>query len=335
MVEQRKAEIREEIEQEIAVTKIQSLHRGKIQRQELAKKKTVAVGADMLALDSSDEDDDEDDDEDVMMAALASEMGTSAPVGLLEVANTSVAAPEPAPKLEPAAAAEPEPKEAAKKPARKMSKMGSLLLNAHRGGDLEKAVEDMEEALETEDAVEAKASLPAGDSAEDEFTAMGSALAAGDESTPPNDAEDEFLPLGLAMAGGDESTPPQANKGAGADDALDAAVAVFATSDVSSSDGEFSEEEIAVRNEARSELSEIRKVVQESGGGNIDTDKLTQDEAAEEAAKKLAEMTAGLNTSSDEEDGFEAHPALEGTEEDAREALREELSKLESDIAMV
>ena len=127
----------------------------------------------------------------------------------------------------------------------------------------------------------------------------------------------------------------QANKGAGADDALDAAVAVFATSDVSSSDGEFSEEEIAVRNEARSELSEIRKVVQESGGGNIDTDKLTQDEAAEEAAKKLAEMTAGLNTSSDEEDGFEAHPALEGTEEDAREALREELSKLESDIAMV
>ena len=81
MVEQREAEIREEIEQEIAVTKIQSLHRGKIQRQELAKKKTVAVGADMLALDSSDEDDDEDDDEDVMMAALASEMGTSAPVG--------------------------------------------------------------------------------------------------------------------------------------------------------------------------------------------------------------------------------------------------------------
>ena len=78
-------------------------------------------------------------------------------------------------------------------------------------------------------------------------------------------------------------------------------------------------EEVRVLREQKAEIEEEKEAIR----------------IEKEATKQLSEMTAGLNTSSDEEDGFEAHPALDGTEEDAREALREELSKLETDIAIV
>ena len=316
----REAEIQDEIQQDMAVTKIQAIHRGNSQRRKIETKKSADVDADMFALDSSDEDNAE-----VLMMSQPSSHPKSSSDTDLEVKTTTAAQPD-------STEQKPGPKQ--DKPERKMSKMGSLLLNAHRGGDLEKAVVNMEEEMAADDDIDSSPNNDdnAADAAEDEFLGLGSSGARGDESTQPDGSENERMDFNVA--GGDESVPPSKQE-LGQDLTLDAAMAAKATSDVDSSTEELSDEELAVRNEARSELSEIRRVVQDSGGANIDTDNLTQDEAAKQASKELAEMTAGLNTSSDEEDGFEAHPALEGTEEDAREALREELRKLETEITMV
>ncbi len=316
----REAEIQDEIQQDMAVTKIQAIHRGNSQRRKIETKKSADVDADMFALDSSDED-----NEEVLMMSQPSSHPKSSSDTDLEVKTTTAAQPD-------STEQKPGPKQ--DKPERKMSKMGSLLLNAHRGGDLEKAVVNMEEEMAADDDIDSSPNNDdnAVDAAEDELLGLGSSGARGDESTQPDGSENERMDFNVA--GGDESVPPSKQE-LGQDLTLDAAMAAKATSDVDSSTEELSDEELAVRNEARSELSEIRRVVQDSGGANIDTDNLTQDEAAKQASKELAEMTAGLNTSSDEEDGFEAHPALEGTEEDAREALREELRKLETEITMV
>ena len=255
MAQERKLEIQEEVEKDLAITKIQAVHRGKMQRKKFKEHRDPTSITDESSSDSAGDDL-------LMLAPVGKPPGNSSQNLESEVKET-------------------------RKPERKMSRMGSLLLNAHRGGDLEKAVENMEEALENGDNINSKHS----------------------------DGQNE----------GDNVTP---------DNELTASAHVSDTrgSEVESNP---SSDEFAVRHEAIAELGEIRKVVIKSGSANIDIDNLTQEEAAKEVSRHLAEMTAGLNASSDEEGGFEAHPALEGTADDAKQALKEELTKLETEIQMV